>query len=338
MKSIFALCACLALAATFSWAEEPPKDQPKDANPNPNPVPNAQNNNDNAGGGGRARGGRGPGGGGGNWQQGGGGGAGGQGFGGGGPGGMGGAGGIGQIINGVLGGNNTVSSMAARMLGVDLDGLKKEANLDQLPLADSRRFVTKIPVGGVDNFNATGSGWKVEGVFKMTPDQTKAVESVRDEYTAEQRKLSKEIYDAELQLAQKVVDLRKKYEQKANDVLTGADKESKQQMDALSAEIQTKATDTVKGAADLYDLNDAAQGMQFITAMREKVNALFQNGKDRLTTLVPEGNRAKIQDLLKQADPVQNFIGGRGARIMQNNFGGDGTAVKPPAPPKGDEF
>jgi alanyl-tRNA synthetase len=239
---------------------------------------------------------------------------------------------------------NTVTS---RLLGMDLEQLKRSANIEQLPLTETRRFITRIPVGGVDNFVMSGNGWKMEGVFKLTPEQTKTVDALRDEYSAEQKKLAKEIYEEELKLAQKVTDLRAKYEQKANDVLAGADKEAKQQMDALSLEIQTKITGVVKDAIELYDVNDLNQAMNFAQAMREKVNALYQSGEDRLTTLVPAEARAKIQEMMKrQTEAGQNPFGGRrgfqvGDRPMRGAGGagaGDaGAAVQPPkAPP--DQF
>jgi len=278
------------------------------------------------------------------------------------------AGGAGGMVVGGRGGGpgfggvSNTTAMSSRMLGVDLDQLKKNANTDQLPLLDSRRFVTKIPVGGVDSFSMNGSGWKMEGVFKLTPEQSKAVDTIRDEYAVEQKKLAREIYEQELKLAQKVSELRAKYEQKANDVLTAEDKDAKQKMDALSLEIQTKINTTVKDAAELYDLNDQQQTMAFVQSMREKVNAFYQSGEDKLTALLPAEARAKIEEMNKrQAEQQQNGFGGarrgfnagggnvdgggggggaggRGGRGDHGGRGGDtGAAVTPPKAPA-DQF
>src|SRR6185295_12047769 len=101
----------------------------------------------------------------------------------------------------------------------------------------------------------------------MTPEQAKSVETLRDEYAAEQKKLAREIYEEELKLAKKVSDLRVKYEQKATEVLTGADKEAKQQMDILAFDIQTKVNATVADVVQLYDMNDANQGVALLQTL-----------------------------------------------------------------------
>ncbi len=245
-------------------------------------------------------------------------------------------------------GSNNVMGMISRMLGIDIEDPKAAPKLDQLPLGVSKRMVTQIPVGGVDNFIPTGNGWKMETIFKLTPDQTKATDALRDEYAAEQKKLDQEIKDAEAALAVKVTDLRAKYEKKANDLLTGADKDSKEKMDALAAEVNKKNAAWVADALPLYDTKDFQQGIAMVRAIREKITATTKDAEDKLLTYIPDENRPKFQELLKsQADmrtrmtQMGNTIGGNGGgfqRRGQGGAGGDGGATKPPKAPEGDKF
>ena len=304
---LFAVCAALTLLCAGMRAED---EKPK------TDAPKADAPKAGAGGRGTGRG---------NWQN--------------GAGGM-----LGNMFNGGTG--NGAMGMVSRMLGMDITDPKAAPKLEQLPLAANKRMVTQIPVGGVDNFNATGAGWKMETVFKMTPEQTKATDALREEYTAEQKKLNQEILDAEKALAAKVVELRQKYEKKANEILTGTDKENKEKMDALAAEVYTKNSATAQELLPLYDMKDWQQGMTMVRALREKTNVVTQSAEDKLLTLIPEDNRPKFQDILKtQAEQrnrvnqgIQNF--GAGARQQR---GGDrqkkdGGAVKPPKAPEGDKF
>ncbi len=263
----------------------------------------------------------------------------------GGPGGFGGMGGRGGAMLQQLLGDVTVnqgmralgdvSTMFSRMLGINADELKKEVSPEQLPLAASRRFVSKIPVGGIDNFDVASGGWKMEGVFKMSPEQTKSVDALRDEYKAEQKKLGQEIYAEELKLAQKVAELRAKYEQKANDLLTGADKEAKQKMDALSMEIQVKNSDALNEACMLYVIDDLLQNTELQLHLRDKSTAAYRSGAERLAALVPAEGRAALQDMLKRSadeqtqNPfqIQRRMGGRGGP----GAGADGGATTPRA-------
>jgi alanyl-tRNA synthetase len=212
-------------------------------------------------------------------------------------------------------------------------------------------MVTQVPVGGVDNFNPTGAGWKVESVFKMTAEQTKAVDALRDEYAAEQKKFNQEVLDAEKVLADKATKLRQAYEKKANDVLTGADKEAKEKMDALAAEIEQKNAATVTETLPLFDLNDNQQAFAMMRALRDKTGKVLQEGEDKLVELVPTENRAKLQDALKQQADLRNRAnqfnpGGPGGNNQGGGMrgrggpggGGNQEAVKPPKPAETDKF
>lgn len=257
-------------------------------------------------------------------------------FGGGGGGNFGGPGGIANMLGG---GTRNALSMAARMLGIDIEDPKQEVKLDQLPLAASKRLVLQVPVGGVDNLNSTGSGWKMEAIFTMTPEQTKTIDTIRDEYKAEQKKLNEEILAQEKALALKVVELRKKFEQRATDVLTGADKESKTKLDALAVEQNEKTAALVAETLPLYDLNDFQQGFALVRALSDKIKTILQTGQDKLVELVPANSKDKIKELIKvqneQRDRTNRFMqgGGRG-RGGPGAPGGD--AVKPPKAPEED--
>ena len=314
---VLPVCAALVLSCVSLRAEDAAPDKPKGA--------------DAPKGGERGRGGRG--GPGGNW------------------GGGGAGGGLDQLLNNFAGRGNGgaggITGMVSRMLGFDLDDPKAPAKVEQLPLGANKRMVTEIPVGGVDNFNPTGAGWKVESVFKLTPEQTKATDALRGEYAAEEKKLNQEILDAQKALAAKVTDLRAKYEKKANEVLTGADKEAKEKMDALAADVYAKNAATVTETLPLYDTKDWQQGMTMVRALREKTGKTTQDAEATLLTLIPEDNRAKFTEIIKaQADQrnrlnqgMQGMMGGRN-RGQGGGAGGamDGGPVKPPKAPEGDKF
>lgn len=241
---------------------------------------------------------------------------------------------------GTTAGVRDITSTISRMLGFEVPDPKAAPKLDQLPLGPRKRLVMEVPVGGVDNFNGTGAGWKMEAVFKLTPEQVKAADSVREEYTAEEKKLNQEIVEAQKALAAKVLELRQKYEKKANDILTGADKETKEKMDALAAEVYEKNATIVNETVPLYDTKDLQQGLTMIRALREKTSKTVQDGQDKLLQLIPEDSRPKFQEIMKtQADQRQRtdrLLQG-GARGIGGGRGGD-DPVKPPKAPEGDKF
>src|ERR1051326_8422104 len=114
--------------------------------------------------------------------------------------------------------------------GIDLESPTAAGREDKLPLGGEKRLVLNVPVGGIDQIgvqpgmgNQSTGSWKVEEIFKLTDEQTKAVEALRTEYAAEKKKLEEEILAQQQALADKAKKLRETYEQRANDVLTGAD-------------------------------------------------------------------------------------------------------------------
>ncbi len=260
----------------------------------------------------------------------------------------GGQGGPGGLLGGLMGGQrNNIIGMASRMLGFDIEDPKANTGkVEALPLGAEKRMVVSVPVGGVDNFSGTGQGWKVETVFKMTEEQTKAVDALRDEYKGEQKKLEAEIHEQQKAMAEKVKLLRAKYEQRANDVLTGDDKTAKEKMDALAKETNTKNAQVVTDLLPMFDQNDMAQGFAMLRTINEKTSTNIKAAEEKLVELVPADNRARIQEVMK----TQNDLRDRNNRFMQFGGGGggpgaggrarggkDGEPQKPPAPPEQDK-
>ena len=324
VSQVFAVCAAMALTLSNVRAEDaaPAKDDKAKADA-ATPAP-AQ-----------GRGGRG------NWGGGAGGGGapGGNAFGGGGMAGgrgMGGFGGGGGIAG--TGGNGVIS-IASRALGVDIQDPKAVLKVEELPLGAQKHFVTLVPVGGVDNLSNTGKGWNMENIFTMTPEQTKSVEALREEYQTEEKKLQTEIAAQEKALADKAIELRQKFEQRANDLLTGADKESKAKLDALSVDVHKKSADLVAETLPLYDMNDFQQGFALIRALSDKMSKITKDGEAKLVELVPETAKDKVQTLIKSLDEARDrssrfMQGGPGGGMTRGRNGPGGTdAVKPPKPP-----
>lgn len=261
-------------------------------------------------------------------------------------GGPGGAGGPGGIANAFMGNQRGgVVGMASRMLGIDIEDPKAGPKLESLPLGAEKRMVMYVPVGGVDNFSGTGQGWKVESVFKMTEEQTKAVDTLREEYKTEQKKLEQEILEQQKAIADKVKQLRAKYEQRANDVLTGDDKAAKEKMDALAKETNTKNAAVVAEFLPMFDANDMMQGFAMLRSIREKTSLNIKGAEEKLVELTPADSRERIQEVIKTQAAVReqtNRFGGGGGGGAPGAPGGErrarggnnGEPQKPPAPPE----
>lgn len=250
---------------------------------------------------------------------------------------------------GAGGGGNNVINMASRMLGIEIEDPKAHTKLDDLPLGAEKRQVVNVPIGGIDNPGGTGAGWKMESVFKLTEEQTKALETVRSEYEADQKKLDAEIKEQMKLVAEKVKQLRQKYELRANDVLAGEDKASKEKMDAIALELQNKNTAIVKEVQPLFDMNDMQQGFAMIRMIREKTSTNLKDYETKLMELIPAASRETIAEVIKRQsemrDQMNRWMGGAGGQ----RGGGDrqdrpdraarrdGDAVKPPTPPEADK-
>lgn len=261
---------------------------------------------------------------------------------------------IGALLGGGvrgMGGSGLVN-MTARSLGVDIQDPKATPKVEDLPLGASKHQITNIPVGGVDNLANTGKGWKMESIFTLTPEGTKSVEALRDEYEFEQKKLQKEIAAQSQALAEKAIALRQQFEKRANDLLQGAEKEQKEKLDALTAEVRKKNADLLAETLPLYDINDNTQTMNMIRALSEKTNQNSKEGELKLIDLIPEKSKEKVQTLIKSQDEARDRLlrslqtggrrGGPGGGAPDAGGAGvrggpRGDAVKPPTPPEATE-
>ena len=115
-------------------------------------------------------------------------------------------------------------------------GLDSQILLSQLPMGFDQHMAFKVPVGGIDTLDDFGDGLKAEDVFGLTPEQTKSMETLREEYKAKLDEMQKRLDDVNKAMADQIRDLRKTYELKANDVLTGDAKTGKEKLDAIAAD------------------------------------------------------------------------------------------------------
>jgi hypothetical protein len=254
-------------------------------------------------------------------------------------------------IPGMIGGrgNGNVVSMASRLLNIEIEDPKAPVKLDDFPLGAERRTVLNVPVGGIDNPGGNGSGWKMESVYKLTDEQAGALETVRTEYETEQKKLDAEIKEQMKAIAEKVIELRKKYELRANDVLAGEDKASKEKIDTYATDLQTKNHEVTAEIQPLFDQNDMQQGFTMIRMMREKTSENLKEYETKLLETIPEASRERIGEVLRRQsdmrDQMGRWIGGNAGRRdagAQGGPGGDrpqrgnrnGDPVVPPRPPE----
>jgi|GEM_PF-6689950 len=264
---------------------------------------------------------------------------------GGGPGAAGGREAIGAMLGlGGIGGNNAMSrgmmGLVRGMLGIDIEDPKATAKIDGLQFGVERRAVLNVPVGGVDAPGASGDGWKMETFFKLTDVQQKSLETLRDEYKTENKKFEQELLEQQKALAEKVKQLRLKYELRANDVLTGDDKTSKEKMDALVRETNEKNAKIVADTLPLYpDANDRTQQFAMVRSIREKTQPVIKESEKKLVELTPAESRSKMEEVLKQQATIRETMTGwmemGGGRRGPGGPGGrGGDAVTPPRPPE----
>ncbi|MGD0088732.1 MAG: hypothetical protein ABSE73_02325 [Planctomycetota bacterium] len=230
------------------------------------------------------------------------------------------------------------AEMISRMTGLDIANIAagtKDPKLETLPLGSSRRLVINVPVGGIENPAGTGAGWKMEAVLSLSADQQGALQMLRDEYDKQKHLLQQELGEAQKQLAQKAVQLRLQYEERANGLLAGADKETKLKLDALTAEAGAKSDLLVKDALNLHDPEDPGQMFALITYLREKMTTLITQTENNLLQLVPAGRKAVIEGVLQNNAAVRQRMVAFGGGGPGGPGGGpqEEKPVKPPAPP-----
>ncbi|GMV79882.1 MAG: hypothetical protein AMXMBFR7_10660 [Planctomycetota bacterium] len=109
-------------------------------------------------------------------------------------------------------------------------GLPAAPDLSDLDYGPRRTFVLKVPPGGVDLLYSFARGVPAEEIF---PAGTTAMQRLRETYQAERDKLEQEWTAAQARLAERAVELRRRYEKRANDVLTGSDRAQKEALDAV---------------------------------------------------------------------------------------------------------
>ncbi|MBI3829091.1 MAG: hypothetical protein HY291_06225 [Planctomycetes bacterium] len=271
----------------------------------------------------------------------------------GGPGGFGGFGGPG-------GGRGGLERMLLGAMGIE-PGVKT----DQLTYGSERRLVTRVPVGGIDSLNENADGFKVEEIYTLTDEQTKAVEGLRDEYKTELEKLQKQLDEANAAVATQVKALRAKYEQRANDVLTGDPKSEKEKLDTLAKEYNQKHAETVqakkseaedliregqKAAADARDqggngnagIQEAMRnGFEFMRTVREKSDELGKTYAEKLKAIPTGDAKTKLEAELQKIERRgqgrgmggPGGPGGQGGPGKQGDGKPGGDAKKPEPPP-----
>ena len=243
----------------------------------------------------------------------------------------------------MLGGDG---SAAARSILIESPSDLSKVN--NLPLGPQRRFVLSVPVGGLDNLNSAGNGWKMEQIFTLTDEQQKSVVALRDEYQAEKAKLEADIAVQQKALAEKAKALRDTFEQRANDILTGADKDAKEKIDAMARDTQAKnaaaATDLATLAQDPNN-KDPRQIMMMARTVRETTSRTAQEARKTLLAILPAESRARAEDLIKLEeankpwwDNADNWGGGGGGggggAGKHHGNKGPGADTKPAEPQK----
>jgi hypothetical protein len=257
--------------------------------------------------------------------------------------------------------------MFNQMLGED-----NTVKLDQLPYGPQRRFILNVPVGGVDTLQDRGDGWKVEEIFTLTDEQGKAVQGLREQYKAELEKLQKQLDEANKAIALQVLALRQKYEQLANDVMTGTAKDEKAKLDALAKEFseqrQAKAqerkdqVEQFRGEVDKVVAAGRENGnweamreignkaMEMARGANDQTQALQKAALEKMKTAVTGDAKAKLEEKLQAVERrmqderrwQQDLGGRRGGGPGGGGPGGGGApkgeqkaGEKPAAPPEG---
>jgi hypothetical protein len=162
----------------------------------------------------------------------------------------------------------------------------------------------------------------MEEIFNLTAEQTQAVQALRDEYEAEKKKLELEIALQQKALAEKAAQLRLKFEQRANELLTGADKEAKVKLDAIGREANAKTVALVTEGLKIYDPEDLGQGLALIRMIRDKTHDIFTETEEKILALIPADTKAKIEEALRHYAAERNQMD----RMIPN---------APPGPPPG---
>jgi hypothetical protein len=212
-------------------------------------------------------------------------------------------------------------------------GLDSPVKADQLPLGVDRRLVTRVPVGGIDTLQDFGNGLKVEDVFTLTPEQTKAVQDLREKYKGELETLEKAWNEKLKESAADVKKLREKYEQLANDTLTGTAKAEKAKLDALTREFsQQRAAKAEESRAKAEELKTEAEKLaakaredrnweglrtvgdkarEFARTITEARQTVAKAIQEKMKAAVTGDAKTKLEEALKRLE--DRGLGGLGA-------------------------
>ena len=206
--------------------------------------------------------------------------------------------------------------------------------LDSLPLGPARRFVLSVPVGGIDSL-APSEGWKMERFFKLTDDQTKAVATLREAYKQDQKNLEEELRRSQQAFAEKAILLRRQYEQKANDLLAGGDKETKTKIDTLLQDFRARCVQLAADTVAAYDMSDRQQSGAGSRALMDKIGMGVAATRASVVALLPAETRRIAEVFYKQQDQEQEHRDAN-RRELEARQRERGEPVKPPKPP--DDF
>jgi hypothetical protein len=223
--------------------------------------------------------------------------------------------------------------MLSRMFpGLGLDN-GNSPRWDTLPFGMDRRFLINSQVGSVENpggadYPAFG-GWPIEEILKLSPDETQALQAIRQEYAAERKKLDEEVAEFHKAEVEKLRALRLKYEQKANEALSPEQREAKQKFDALRDELIAKKKALVSEVLG-PDPSNGALSRAALSNLREGLPKIVAEIEAKFLELLPAEAKAKIEPMLKQQAAMRERMAhmySQSQRPMPTQPGG------PPQPP-----
>jgi hypothetical protein len=192
----------------------------------------------------------------------------------------------------------------ARMFpGLGLDDQSK-VNWEALPLGMDKKFLTSLPVGAVENPGGVDfpayPGWRIEEVFKLSNEQSTSLQKLRADYEAKKAKLGQELAEAQKAYIEKFRALRLQYEQQANDLLTGPEKEAKAKLDALRDELAAKKKELVNTLGLDKPQTDSRGFMELSKKTREELSKVVAEFEAKLLDLLPTDRKAAIEGMVKQ--------------------------------------
>ena len=108
--------------------------------------------------------------------------------------------------------------------------------------------------------------------------------------------------------AERVRTLRYSYEQRATELLKGADKEAKQKLDDLTRDLGAQKIAIVEQTLPQYDLDDPQQGLALVRAIRDRVNAAVEDAEEAMILAMPETLRDKFAEVVRNNRDARRVI------------------------------